>query len=356
MYELNDKIRNLKPYDPISGEYQIRLDANESFLPIPEDLRAEILQRIDEAAWNRYPDPTAAGVCRAFGAYYGVPEECIAAGNGSDELIMILLSSFLKRGEKLLTISPDFSMYRFYGSLAEAENVSLTKPDTLRIDPDDVIRTIRETGARLVIFSNPCNPTGQGLTRDEVRKIITSVDALVVLDEAYMDFWNESMIQEAARYDNLIILRTCSKAFGMAAIRLGFAVANKRLADVIRAVKSPYNVNTFTQLTGEIVLSHQDLLREGTKKIVESAAALAKEIAAISQEFPGSFTQFPTCTNFVFLRSERAEKIFKKLLNRKIAVRFFRLGEVGDFLRITAGNPDENAALCAALREILKEG
>ena len=111
MYELNDKIRNLKPYDPISGEYQIRLDANESFLPIPEDLRAEILQRIDEAAWNRYPDPTAAGVCRAFGAYYGVPEECIAAGNGSDELIGVIVSGFAAPGESITVVSPDFSRF-----------------------------------------------------------------------------------------------------------------------------------------------------------------------------------------------------------------------------------------------------
>ena len=346
MYELNDKIRNLKPYDPISGEYQIRLDANESFLPIPEDLRAEILQRIDEAAWNRYPDPTAAGVCRAFGAYYGVPEECIAAGNGSDELIMILLSSFLKRGEKLLTISPDFSMYRFYGSLAEAENVSLTKPDTLRIDPDDVIRTIRETGARLVIFSNPCNPTGQGLTRDEVRKIITSVDALVVLDEAYMDFWNESMIREAGQYDNLIILRTCSKAFGMAAIRLGFAVANKRLADVIRAVKSPYNVNSLSQAAAAAVLTHGDMLRSNLKKIISSRDWLYENMKEICENKGISLSK--PATNFIFFKPKNAANVFEGLKAKGILIR-----KMGDYLRITAGSPEENKEVIAAAALLL---
>ena len=115
-------------------------------------------------------------------------------------------------------------MYRFYASIAEAENINLAKPDTLKTDPDEVIRTIREKGARLVIFSNPCNPTGQGLNREEVRHIVSSVDALVVLDEAYMDFWDESFLSEAWKYENLIVLRTCSKAFGMAAIRLGFAI------------------------------------------------------------------------------------------------------------------------------------
>lgn len=356
MYELNDKVKNLKPYDPICGEYKIRLDANESFLALPEEIRSEIFQRMDKSSWNRYPDPTATGVCRAFAEYYGVPQECVAAGNGSDELILILLSSFLKSGEKLLTISPDFSMYNFYGFIAEAENLNLAKPDTMKIDPQEVIQTIREKNARVVIFSNPCNPTGQGLTREEVRKIITSVDALVILDEAYMDFWSESMIGEASQYDNLIILRTCSKAFGMAAIRLGFAVANKRLIDVIRAVKSPYNVNTFTQIAGETVLSYKDLLRKGTQQIIESIKDLSKEIAAIAQEFPGTFTPYPTCTNFVFLHCEKAEQIFQSLLSRGIAVRLFRFADRGNFLRITAGSPQENAALCTALREILKEG
>ena len=107
------------------------------------------------------------------------------------------------------------------------------------IDPQRVIDTARREGARLIVFSNPCNPTSVGLSADDARKIIRGTDALVVLDEAYMDFWDQSLLREAAQYDNLIILRTCSKAIGLAGIRLGFAVANEMLTRVIRSVKSP---------------------------------------------------------------------------------------------------------------------
>ena len=213
-YILNNKLKDLQPYDPIAGNYSIRLDANESFLELPMELLEKAQYSMADIAFNRYPDPYATELCESFGAYYGVDPALVTAGNGSDEWLFIIATSFLMRGDKILTVEPDFSMYRFYGSLAEAENVVYKKKEDLSIDVDDLIVQVRESGAKVVLFSNPCNPTSLGLRREEVRKLITSVSALVVLDEAYMDFWDQSLLGEVAQYDNLIILRTCSKAFG----------------------------------------------------------------------------------------------------------------------------------------------
>lgn len=148
-------------------------------------------------------------------------------------------------------------MYDFYGYVSECRGIEIKKDENFTIDIDKVIETCNNENVKLLIFSNPCNPTSVGLTREAVRKIIRGVSALVVLDEAYMDFWNESMLGEFENYDNLLILKTCSKAFGLAALRVGFAVGNEKLVRAIKAVKSPYNVNTCSQKMAEAVLKNR---------------------------------------------------------------------------------------------------
>ena len=123
MYQLNDKIKDLKPYDPVTEDSRIHLDANESFLPLPAPILEELAAAVPQVAFNRYPDPAAQELCQAFAQYYGVPVENVAAGNGSDELITVLFTGFLQKGEAFATLEPDFSMYAFNGYLQEARHV-----------------------------------------------------------------------------------------------------------------------------------------------------------------------------------------------------------------------------------------
>ena len=350
-YLLCEKIRNLKPYDPIEGEYKIRLDANESYFVPDEALRQEMAQAAAAVAFNRYPDPYAAELCEAFAKLYGIPASSVTAGNGSDELISLICGSLLQKGDKLLTLSPDFSMYRFYGEIFENPVTVFEKNADFSVDIDRLIAYIRENKIAALIFSNPCNPTGKGLTKEEARKLISSVDALVVLDEAYMDFWDQSLLQEVLNYDNLIILKTCSKAIGMAALRVGFAVAGPALTTALKAAKSPYNVNSFSQAMAACILKKKELLESCRKALVASAAELQGMLSALAENFPVLEQVYPTCTNFVFIRSEKSREIHKALLKRSIAVRCF-----GGYLRITAGSPSENRAVVEALEDILKKG
>lgn len=348
-YVLNKKIRDLKPYDPIQGEYRIRLDANESFYNMPEEIHAQVMDAVAATQFNRYPDPMARTVCEKFAAYYGVDPDLVTACNGSDESISVIMTSFLMRGDKVITLSNDFSMYAFYASLAEAELVTVEKREDLTIDVDALIQTANTIGANMIIFSNPCNPTSLGLGREDVLRLIASVDALVVMDEAYMDFWDQSLLDQVNAFDNLIILRTCSKAFGMASVRLGFSVANKTLTDAIKAVKSPYNSNVLTQEIGAIVYDHPLLMRECTKQIIESRKALASELQKLQAAYPTVFTMYDSCTNFVYLKTDYAKEIYEFLLENSIAIRYFRTG----YLRITAGTAEENAAVIAAFSQFL---
>lgn len=344
-FALNDKIKTLTPYDPICGDYPIRLDANESYIPFPDEIRAEMGNALAEAALNRYPDPYAEEVCGLFASFYGISPGLVTAGDGSDELISIIMSAFLQKGDKVLTLSPDFSMYRFYTGIVECPCVTMEKRADFTIDARQVINTARREGVRLIVFSNPCNPTSVGLSADDARTIIRGTDALVVLDEAYMDFWDQSLLKEAAQYENLIILRTCSKAIGLAGIRLGFAVANETLTRVIRSVKSPYNVNSVSQALGCVAFSHPEQLRRNIERLIESREALYGLFQVLAAEFPGKVEPVRPVTNFIWVKCERAGELFEALKTQGIIVRC-----MGGYLRVTAGRNHENEKVTEAIR------
>ncbi len=346
MYELNKKIRDLKPYDPVKGEMKIRLDANESCLNLPRNIIDEIHEAIDKIDFNRYPDPNASKVCRAFAKYYGISEDNVTAGNGSDELISLIMTAFMMKGQSLITTEPDFSMYRFYTSIAELECVTVPKNNDLTINPDAVIKAASGKNVGAIIFSNPCNPTSKGLQREEVRRIIESVDCLVILDEAYMDFWDESLLREVKGYSNLIILRTASKAVGAAAIRLGFAVACESITRALKAVKSPYNVNTLTQEIGRIIFSHVEYLTKTKNYIVSQRKSLYNSLAKLEGEYPQYFEAVNGCSNFVYIKSPLGRELFEYLYSKGTAIRY-----MGEYIRISAGTEREISALLSQMRE-----
>ncbi|MEG1583910.1 MAG: aminotransferase class I/II-fold pyridoxal phosphate-dependent enzyme [Anaerovorax sp.] len=355
MYRLNDKVKNLVPYDAVAGDYKVRLDANESFVDPGEFFKEEIAKAVGKVPLNRYPDPTSLKLRKAFSKIYGVKEALVVAGNGSDELITVILGAFLQSGDRLATLTPDFSMYGFYGETYERKTIEIEKREDLSIDVDQLIAELKEADPQVFIFSNPCSPTSLCLKKEEVDRIIKSTSALVVLDEAYMEFSDQSLLSEVENYDNLLILKTCSKAWGLAALRLGFALSNKRIVDAINSVRSPYNVNAMTQAIGELILSHPAYIEGAKKKIIESRENLYTSLLPLEQKgiSLSDGTKVPVKrvvkseTNFVLVEfhdANWAKKVYEKLLKHDIIVRI-----LGNFLRITAGTKDENQELKKAL-------
>ncbi len=338
MYQLNEKIKDLKPYDPIQGSYRVRLDANESFLPLPQALVEEAKAAVERTAFNRYPDPAARELCQAFAACYGVKPEQVVAGNGSDELITVLFEAFLEKGDAFATVEPDFSMYAFNGHLHEARHVAIPKGKDLRLDVEAVAAACQREQVKLLIFSNPCNPTSLVCGREEMRKLIDSLpDTLVVLDEAYMDFSDQSLLGEVEDHPNLLVLRTCSKAFGMAALRLGFAVCGKTLAGALRAVKSPYNVNSLSQAVGTAVLRRKGELDRALETILRSRDQLYAGLRELGERYPGRFRLLPGETNFAALEMEDGPELLAYLARQGVAIRY-----TGGLVRVTCGAPEEN--------------
>ena len=342
MYKFPEKLVNLLPYDPIQGQYNIRLDANESFINTDSDIISKALQSIE---LNRYPDPFALKLISAYSDFYGTDPDLVTAGNGSDEIISIITACFFQKHDKIMCFSHDFSMYAFYSKLYELEVVVCDKEQDLTINVDKAIEKIKAENIKAVIFSNPCNPTSLGLKKEDVIRLVSSVDALIILDEAYMDFWDESqsLLRETADYDNLIVLRTCSKALGMAGLRLGFAISDKLKTEKLRAAKSPYNVNSLTQCVAEYVLKDKSEIK---RRIEACKAAKTELIYGLNKlDCPYIDEIYPSVTNFAFIKTNKAKAIFDYLLNNSIAVRY-----MGDYLRITAGDHEENEALLTALK------
>lgn len=347
-YKLNRKLKDLKPYDPIAGDYQIRLDANESFINIGDEMGVKLANEIIELPFNRYPDPYASKLIKAFADLYNIDKDHVTAGNGSDELISIIVGSFLEKGDKVLTFTPDFSMYEFYSHLYELEVVSIEKDENLEIDIDAAVSYINRHNIKAIILSNPCNPTSVGLAREKALHLVKSVNALVILDEAYMDFWDESLIDIASNFDNLILLRTCSKAIGLASLRLGFAIANHELTKALRSAKSPYNVNGVSQVLGEVILNDKEFLQQSINEIIHSRDALYKGLKNICDNNDKVTKIFEPRTNFVFIQTDYANEIYEKLLTKSIAIR-----KMGNYIRISCGSVEENTKVIEALSKIL---
>lgn len=363
-YTLCQKVRDLTPYQPVSGDFPIRLDANESCFdlnrpdsfpseirPVRDQVAEQIQKNLTEIAYNRYPDPLCTGVRQAFASRFQVPMEQVTAGNGSDELISLICGCLLEKGSRLVTAEPDFSMYRFYGDLFELETRSWQKAPDLSIDPVKLAAYAKEQKAGMLIFSNPCNPTSLTLSRQKVQSLIELLpDTLIVVDEAYMEFSpNESVLDLTGQYDHLIVLKTCSKALGLAGIRLGFAVADKTITKALQAVKSPYNVNALSQAVGEAVLENSQLGEFCAKSLVDSRRALQTGIESLLVKKTQLETVWPSQTNFIFVKTPAAAEISRALQKEGIAVR-----QMDGFLRFTAGNTAENKALLKALEKVVR--
>ena len=356
-YELNEKVKDLVPYAVDQKRGAIYMNANESFLPVHPSIKKEIISLTRKVSFNRYPDTLALKCCQAFAAFYGIDPALVTAGAGSDELISILLGCFFSKGEKLLVTEPDFSMYAFYADMAELEKVCYQKTEDYRIEPEVLVELARKEGCRGLIFSNPCNPTSRGLRKGQIRMLLKALpDMLVILDEAYMDFWNQSLLGEIGEYDNLIILRTASKAMGGAGIRLGFAVGQQKLTKALQAAKSPYNVSSITQAAGTAIFKHPDILKDATMEILAGRGFLTGALTRMEAEWkdsPYAFHMIPEPkTNFViirFLAQKKNAQVYGYLKKKKILVRLFP-----DFLRVTVGSAEENQrflSVLAALQE-----
>lgn len=277
----------------------------------------------------------------------GVNKKNLLVGNGSSEIIDLIIHTFVDKDEVILSFSPSFSMYSIYSQINGSKFIGVESDENLVINIDNVIEKVKENNPKIVIVCNPNNPTGTILKREEIIKLLDSTNSLVVLDEAYMDFGEESMLSDVFKYDNLIVLRTLSKAFGLAGIRTGYMLSNSSLINSVEKVRPPYNLNSLSDFIATRALRNKDVVKAYIKEVKEEREVLYKEMIGMG------IKAYKSQANFILFYSE-IENLSQKLIDRGVLIRKFG-GKLENYYRVTIGDKEENSMFVGAIRDILKK-
>jgi histidinol-phosphate aminotransferase len=330
-----------------------KLNQNECPHDLPPELKRAVLERVAEAAWQRYPEFVPARLVERLAAHYGWVPGGVVVGNGSNELIQATLSVVLAEGDSVVAPSPTFSLYRLLTGVLGGRYVSVPLGERFGFDVDRIIEAAVRERAKAVVLNSPNNPTGSALPEGAVERILAATGALIICDEAYQDFGGPSAIPLLRRSSRIVVLRTFSKAMGMAGLRFGLALAHPEVARELAKGKLPYNVNLVTLAAADVALDHAGLLAERTRAIAATRDRFLPRLATI----PG-IEVFPTAANFVLIRcgTHPASEVFRRLHeDHGILVRdVSNAGELAECLRISIGTEEDMEAVLAALRSILE--
>ena len=333
-----ENIWKLAPYSCARNEFsgrnaRVYLDANENPYNGP---------------FNRYPDPLQLEVKKQLAKVKGVAEESIFLGNGSDEAIDLIYRCFTEpKVDNVVAMDPTYGMYKVCADINDVEYRAVSLNDDFSLDAERILAACDEH-TKVIWLCSPNNPTGNALQREAIEKILTEFDALVVVDEAYSDFSSQKPFRnDLAKYPNLVVLNTMSKAWGCAAIRLGMAFASKSIIDIMTKVKYPYNVNLLTQREALNLLNDPYEVDKWVRTILLERTRMIDAIKML----PICRKVYPTDANFILVEVEDAQKTYDYLVDRGIIVRNRNTVHLcHGCLRITIGTKTENQDLLAALR------
>lgn len=324
-----------------------RLHANESPYGVPADVWREIEEQLATLELNRYPDRAMRLFYQALAEETGFPKEMLLAGNGLEEIILLLLVALGRKGRVVLPI-PTFFVYE---QVATALGLPILKlpliADSWQLDIPLIVQEVGQEDG-IIIICRPNNPTGNVFPRADVLRLLNETKLTVVVDEAYYGFSEETMLEDAAHHDRLIILRTFSKTYGLAGIRLGYLVANPPIVEIINRVRPTFNLNALTATIGRVALARQQELFATLPAVIAERDWLAAELVGI----PG-VTVYPSETNFILIKLPcAATPVWQELRQAGIHVR--QLGEeMPNFLRISVGLRHEDEKLVSALRQLI---
>ena len=322
----------------------IRLNANEN----PYGCSPRVAEALANLPLHVYPDPLQRRVRRALADYTGLDDTSIVAGAGSGELIGLLFQVFVDTGDAIIECDPTFGMYSFGARVADAEARSVPRDTNFEIDVAAVENAI-DSKAKMIFINSPNNPTGNPASEEQVRPLLET-GRIVVVDEAYYEFCNQTFAGLLSEYENLVVLRTTSKWAGIAGLRLGYALASPKVVNHVIDIKSPYNVSTAAEAALLASLEDADALLEKVQRIIDERDRMFSLLRGIAD-----LKLWPSCGNYILCEfaSGRALEVFEGLARRGIFVRRFGLERLEDCFRITVGTPEQTDAVIGALKELV---
>ncbi len=368
----NPAIFGLTPYDPKYLPADVLLSANENPLDVPEIVREEAQARIASTVFNRYPDPLANELRDLMCANLSqlllptlapssagrkmlpsLDRSNILLGNGGDELIYNLFLAWGGQGSRVLTCSPSFSSYSIDAQISSTQIVDIPRKADFLIDEDAVLEELRSSkDISLVFLTSPNNPTGDLVSEDFMRQLLEASDALFVLDEAYGEYSERSLAHLLPEYPNLAILRTFSKAYALAGVRLGYLLSSAEVIDGLLVVRQPYSVDCVSQAIGCVVCSNLDAYSASVRSTIVRKKILLEKLRNIT-----GLEAFDSSANFILIRTKRAGEVWQRMLGSSgVLVRDFSSSKgLENCLRLTVGTDSENEAMLDALVNAIME-
>jgi len=348
---IRPEVAKIKAYEgeKETGNYRIDLSGNESPYDLPIHIKEEITDKIMDNPLNNYPNLYTESLRCSIADYLDIDVDCdqVIVGNGSDDVLDMLINTFLEPGDRVLAAAPTFSMYRFFSELAGGiyENFSLTNKE---FSFESIKELIERLEPKMIFLCSPNNPTGELLEPETILKLADIYTGILVVDEAYAEFSDVTLLNHISEHNNLGVTRTFSKAFGLAGIRLGYLVGSRALISQVSKVVKPYNINSITSLIGKIILREEGLIEERVNKIVSEREKMHKMYSEYQ-----NWTVFSSSANFVYIEGSDTVK-FKKMLNEKgIKIRSFNRKPAA--IRITVGTPAENKEVAAVFKKFKEE-
>lgn len=341
------QLTDIRPYDPKYLPARAFLSANENPRDVEQEIRREIMSAVKRVPLNRYPDPLANDLRDMIAEANGLDRDQVLVGNGGDELLFNLALAWGGPGRTFLNLPPTFSVYENNARLTNTTVVNIPRMADYRIDEEAVLERVAQGGIDYLIVTSPNNPTGELASESFIVKLLETTDALVMVDEAYFEFSRSTTRPYLQQHKNLVILRTFSKAFSLAGVRMGYILGDP---DVIREfvkVRQPYSVDAISQAVAQVVFAHRASFEPGIRTIIEERTRIVDGLNRI----PG-VKSYPSSANYVLLRVQNAATIWEMLYARGILVRdFSRAPYLEDCLRVSVGTPEENNSFLHALRD-----
>ncbi len=347
----NPALETLEPYDPKYLPANAFLSANENPLDVPADVRLAVKREVRSVALNRYPDPLANDLRDLIAEANGLDRDCVLAGNGGDELLFDIALAWGGPGRTFLNLPPTFSVYEINAQLTSTNVVRIPRLADYSIDEEAVLARVEAGGIDYVIVTSPNNPTGQLADEAFLLRLLDATDALVVVDEAYFEFSRRTMRPWLERHANLAILRTFSKAFSLAGVRMGYVLASPHVIRELAKVRQPYSVDAVSQIVARVVFENRAKFEPGIKAIIAERGRLIEELGAMEGVRP-----YPSDANYVLFQVSGADAVWERLYEQGVLVRDFSHAPLLEgCLRVSVGTREQNDAFLAALRAAREE-
>jgi len=349
---IRPEIRSFTPYNANQQPYKIKLDANESPFNMPIEIRRKLADFIlNDPQLNLYPDTDSIQLRKAIGEHWDADIEGIVVGTGSDQLIQVIANVFVDRGDKVLYPVPSFGMYRDSCLIAGGTAVKyvLDPKDKYDYLKEKIIEAYDIERPKIIYICNPNNPTGNLMTVDDILEVVRYCQrAVVIVDEAYAEFCDTTVIPYIEDYQNLLVLRTFSKAYGLAGIRCGYSISSGNLAKAINLARPPYNISSLSQFTAQLVLLEKEYIRKNIAFLIEQREWMSLELAKID-----GIEIFKSSANFILIKIKDSKEVYKKLCEKGIFIRIFGSAPLlEDCMRISIGSHEQNTILLDELSNI----